>query len=296
MDWSALKAFLAAAEGGSFSAAAKTLRLSQPTVSRQVAELERGLNARLFVRQARGLVLTPSGEGILELARRMEETAVAVERRLSGEEAAAGGLVRVSVTEGLASHWLIDKLVPFRLAHPALALDIRVDNTAVDLARREADIAIRLFRPKQADLVAKRVGSLGLGLYAAASYLARKGEPRALAELAGHDLVGFGEVPYLPPQGAWMMQAAGGRALAFRSNSLTAQYQAVRAGWGIGVVPHFVMASEPAVRRVLAAAKTPVLELWLVVHGDLRRSPRIRLVFDELAALFARHRAELAGG
>lgn len=296
MDWSALKAFLAAAEGGSFSAAAKTLRLSQPTVSRQVAELERGLNARLFVRQARGLVLTPSGEGILELARRMEETAVAVERRLSGEEAAAGGLVRVSVTEGLASHWLIDKLVPFRLAHPALALDIRVDNTAVDLARREADIAIRLFRPKQADLVAKRVGSLGLGLYAAASYLARKGEPRALAELAGHDLVGFGEVPYLPPQGAWMMQAAGGRALAFRSNSLTAQYQAVRAGWGIGVAPHFVMASDPAVRRVLAAAKTPVLELWLVVHGDLRRSPRIRLVFDELAALFARHRAELAGG
>lgn len=296
MDWSALKAFLAAAEGGSFSAAAKTLRLSQPTVSRQVAELERGLNARLFVRQARGLVLTPSGEGILELARRMEETAVAVERRLSGEESTAGGLVRVSVTEGLASLWLIDKLIPFRLAHPALALDIRVDNTAVDLARREADIAIRLFRPKQADLVGKRVGSLGLGLYAATSYLARRGEPRTLADLSSHDLVGFGEVPFLPPQGAWMMQAAAGRVLAFRSNSLTAQYQAVRAGWGIGVVPHFVTANDPAVRRVLVAAKVPVLELWLVVHGDLRRSPRIRLVFDELAALFARHRAELAGG
>ena len=295
MDWSALKAFLAAAEAGSFSAAARRLRLSQPTVSRQVAELERDLNARLFVRQARGLVLTPSGEGILELARRMEETAVAVERRLGGEEATAGGLVRITVTEGLASLWLIDRLVPFRLAHPALALDIRVDNMAVDLARREADIAIRLFRPKQADLVAKRVGNLGFGLYAAASYLARKGEPRTLADLAGHDLVGFGEVPFLPSQGSWLMQAAGGRALAFRSNSLTAQYQAIRAGWGIGAAPHFVMAKDAGVRRVLPEARAPVQDLWLVVHGDLRRSPRIRLVFDELAALFARHRAELAG-
>jgi DNA-binding transcriptional LysR family regulator len=295
IDWNALQVFLVAAEGGSFSAAARRLKLSQPTVSRQIAALEEQLGARLFLRQARGLELTPAGESVIELAKRMEEDAVTVERRLTGAAAGVEGEVRVSTTEGLGVLWLTERLLPFRQRHPGIRLDLVIDNTAADLARREADIAVRLFQPRQPDLVAKRVGRLGLGLYASTDYLARRGTPQRIEELKDHELVAFDNTPALPPQAVWLAKAAAGAAPAFRSNSLLAQYQAARAGWGIAIAPALLLAGDPGLRRVLPQAPVPALDIWLVVHADLRRSPRIRLVYDELADVFARHRQALAG-
>ncbi|MBM3569751.1 MAG: LysR family transcriptional regulator [Alphaproteobacteria bacterium] len=297
-DWDGYRVFLAVAETGSLSAAARTLRLSQPTVGRAIAALERRLGTRLFLRQARGLTPTPAGAALMEPARRMAEAAARVPNALAGGGIAASEPVRISCTEGIGILWLTAKLRELNTAHPEIPLSLIIDNLAVDLARRQADIAVRLFRPREPDLIAKRVGLLVSGLYASADYVKAHGVPRRMSDLKRHRFVGQDHhgATMISPQARWLGRQIGDRPLAFASNSLVAQYRAIRLGWGIGLVPPIFFRGDPDLVRVLPEADTPRLEIWLAVHADLRRDPRIALVYDTLGDLLRRDRRALADG
>lgn len=300
MDWEQLRAFHAVARTGSLSAAAKVLKLTQPSVGRQIAALEAAVGQRLFLRGARGMTPTPAGESILADAERMEEAANGVERRLAGRADAARGRVRISATEGMGIHWLPRRLAPFRARNPGIELDIQVTNFAADLARREADIALRIgpqpsVRPGQGELITRRAGRFGLGLYASPSYLARRGTPRQADEVGEHDLIGFGGDVDRFPQFAWLQERLGGRPFSLVTNSLLGHVEAAAAGWGIAICTCFVAEGRSDLVRVLPRLALPTPDLWLVVHADLRSAAPIKAVYDELAALTRQYRSELSG-
>ena len=193
LDWSALRDFLSVAKTGSLSRAAEQLKISQPTLSRRIAALEGQLNTRLFVRTPRGLLLTDDGEAALEGARRVEQEALSIERKADAAQQTLTGTVKISLTEGLGTTWLPKKLAAFHTLQPGLCVEIHVENRAVDLVRREADIAVRMFRPQQPDLIAKHVGDVVMGLYATKSYLKKHGRPGKAEDLKRHTLVSFEE-------------------------------------------------------------------------------------------------------
>jgi DNA-binding transcriptional LysR family regulator len=296
LDWTLLRTFHTVAGTGSLSAAARQLRLSQPTVSRQIAALEKELGTRLFLRRARGLTLTPAAESIREAASRMDELAATVTRRAASAEAGFSGTIRLSTTEGLGVLWLLPRLHEFRRTHPGLAIELAVDNAAVDLAKREADIALRLFRPTEGDLVARKVGQLGFGFYASTDYLARKGRPKSAADLARHDIVGIDRASPGYPQARYLQSIGLPPEAALRTNSLIGQIQAAKSGLGIAAIGHYAAADDPQLVQVLAETPFPPIDLWLVVHSDMRSSPRVRAMSDYLAQLVRRDRRRLEGG
>ncbi|MDX2142136.1 MAG: LysR family transcriptional regulator [Rhodospirillaceae bacterium] len=296
LDWGALRDFIAVADTGSLSKAAKRLRLSQPTLSRRIAELEVQLNTRLFVRTPRGLLLTDDGENVLEGARRVEQEALGIERRADAAQQRLTGTARVSLSEILGTHWLPRKLAAFHAAHPELCIELVVENRAVDLVRREADIALRLFRPSQPDLVAKKVGGVVMGLYGAKSYFKRHGRPESVHALKDHKLVSFEESMMIRNQAVQRMESCFKREhIVHRSNSFNGQLNATLAGIGLGVHDCFLANAEPTLERILPQHFKHEMELWLVTHADVRRSARIRAVYDFIAAAVAEDRAILMG-
>ncbi|MDX2221632.1 MAG: LysR family transcriptional regulator [Rhodospirillaceae bacterium] len=296
MDWSVLRDFLAVAETGSFSKAAERLRTSQPTLSRRIAALEAQLKMRLFVRTPRGLLLTDEGETVLEGARRVEQAALAIERSADGAQDKLTGIVRVSLTEGLGTMWLPEKLAAFHAHHGQLCVELLIDNRAVDLVRREADIAVRLFRPQQSDLLAKHVADITMGLYAAKSYLARAGAPAEVKDLKGHRLVAFDEAMLARNPAVQRLESLfSPENIVHRSNSFSGQLAATRAGIGLGVHDCFMADADPDLVRLMPREFNHTMEIWLVTHPDVRRSARIRAVYDFLSENFQKDRDRLAG-
>ncbi|MFO0692707.1 MAG: LysR family transcriptional regulator [Polyangiales bacterium] len=287
-DWDAYRVFLAVAERRSFSAAARALGSSQPTVGRAIASLETSLGTRLFLRTPRELVLTPDGERILDDVRRMAEAARDAERRASGGGSAIEGTIRIAVSEGLGGVWLVRRLPELREAHPGLRFELVISNVPVDLARREADLALRLFRPTEPDLVARRVGRLRFGLFASPAYLEAHGSPRKRSDLAKHDLVGFPSRGTMPTIGRWLHRLAPEERFVVTSHSLLAQHEAARAGLGIVSGAEVVLADDPRLRRVLPKLVPPSLEVYLATHVDVRRSPRVSAAYEALAGLIAK--------
>lgn len=281
LSWSALRDFLTVAESGSLSEAARRLGVSQPTLTRRMAALETELEAELFRRSSQGLELTEAGEAVLAPARRMDQEAQALELAVTGSDRALAGTVRITATEGLAVEWLTPSLGTFREAHPHIDLEILVRNTSLNVLRREADIAIRLGRPQQMDLVTRRIGSLVLGLYGSRSYLERAGTPQSHAELAAHQGVAFDERDVYTGAGTWLERSLGGAHVVYRANTLAAQRAAIRAGLGIGGQSCFIADRDPELVRVLPEVEVR-LEIWLVTHPGLKRSARIRAVYDFL--------------
>lgn len=294
LEWTALRDFLAVAESGSLSAAARRLGVSQPTLTRRMAALEERLGAELFLRTPRGLELTETGEAILEPTRHMEQEVRAVEVAVTGRDRALAGPVRITATEGLAIDWLTPELAVFQRAHPEIEIQFLIRNTNVNLLEREADIAVRLGRPRQMDLVARRVGDLAYGLYASQGYLARSGIPQGDGDLHGHQAVVFDEQLRHAQLGAWLEQSLAGARVVYRANSLQAQLAAIRAGYGIGGQAPFIASRRPELVRVLPE-RALLLEIWLVTHPGLRRSARMRAVYDFLIDRFEAARAALAG-
>lgn len=296
MDWDALRCFHAVVRTGSVTAAARDLGLAQPTVGRRIAALEAQLQTRLFLRQPRGMVPTPAGESILAAARQMEEAAQAAERRIAGRGAALAGTVRISAAEGTGIQFLPHRLAPFRERHPGITVQIVVDNGTSDLARRDADIAIRMYRPTEPSLVARRIGRLGTGLYAARAYLARRGLPASVADLRQHDVIGMDRRLPVGPHIHWLLAQADDQKLAFATNSLLGQAEAAAAGWGIAALTHLTARRLPDLVPVLPDAPTPVMDVWLAVHEDVRASTAVRAVHAELATVLKRHASELETG
>ncbi len=273
-DWNRARAFLVTAEEGSLSAAARALKMSQPTLGRQVAAFEEELGLTLFDRVPRGLRLTEAGLELLTHMRAMGDAAMQVSLAATGQSAALDGLVAISASEVVAAYYLPPVLKALREEAPQLQVEIVASNTASDLRRREADIAIRSFRPTQPDLIARKLCEEEVHLYAARDYAAALGDDLSEAAFLGYDT------------GPRLRQALSGIGLDLReeqflalSNSHLVVLDMVRAGLGIGIVPDRVAARDPSLVRV---GSYPALrhDLWAVAHRELRTSARMRVLFD----------------
>lgn len=283
MDWRALQDVVTVAETGSLSAAARRLNISQPTVGRRIEQLEQQLGAVLFNRTAQGLSLTKVGESILNHAKQMEEEALAIERVATGANQQLQGNVRVSLIEDLGIQWLPRKLNEFHVQFPHLSIEVNIDNRNVDLLRREADIAVRLARPEQQDLICRKVGMLHFGLYASQSYLDEHGVPEYRKDLKDHFHVGFDEAMARGPNIKKLESLFIQEHIRHRSNSHMEMMEATRAGLGCAALCCFIADTHPDLRRVLTNEIDYSREIWLVTHAEINSSARIRAVFDFLA-------------
>ncbi len=282
--WDAYATFLAVMRGGSLSAAARTMRLAQPTVRRQIEALEASLGTVLFTRSPGGLLPTAAANRLMPYAEAMASMAEAIVRAASTDGDAIAGTVRVTCSEVMAAEVVPALLAPMLADHPALAIELVSSNRNDDLLRRDADIAIRMVRPTQAALIARRIGSVALGLYAHQRYLARRAAPASLADLtADHALIGEDKgkaiVDTLRAHGI----DAEGLYFRFRSDSDLAQLAAVRAGIGIGVCQRGIAGAEPHLVPILPQIAV-ALDLWLVMHEDLRSQAAVRAVYGHLAS------------
>jgi DNA-binding transcriptional LysR family regulator len=282
MDWRALQDVVTVAEMGSLSAAARRLNVSQPTVGRRIELLEEQLGALLFNRTARGLVLTRLGESILSHAKQMEEGALAIERIATGANQELQGNVRISLIEDLGINWLPQKLSEFHVEFPQLAIEVNIDNRNVNLLRREADIAVRLARPEQADLICRKAGMLHFGLYTSHSYLDEHGIPEKRADLKEHFHVGFDEAMARGPNIKKLEALFNQEHIRHRSNSLMEMMEATRAGLGCAALCCFIADTHPDLQRVLINEIDYAREIWLVTHAEINSSARIRALFDYL--------------
>jgi len=282
-DWNKARAFLVTAEEGSLSAAARALSMAQPTLGRQVSGLEQELGIVLFERVGRGLRLTNSGVELLKHVRDMGDAAGRVSMNALGQSQALEGTICISASETYAAVLLPPIIAKLRILEPGIHVEIVVANHASDLRRREADIAIRNFRPTEPDLIAKKVGDADAVLYATPGYIARIGNPTTPEELRHAHFVNL-------DHGGMMMKGLNGLGLSLKEENfplLTESYlvmwELVRQGAAIGILDAYIGDSDPNVKRVLPDLEPLIFPIWLVSHRELNTSRRIRRVFDFLA-------------
>ena len=289
--WETYRSFLGVMTQGSLSAAARKLGLTQPTIGRHIDQLEADLGLSLFTRSQSGLLPTQAARELLPHAQAMASAADALVRASSGADAEERGTVRLTASVIIGGEVLPPILTAFHDSHPHIAIELVLSDQTQDLLRRDADIAVRMVRPKQDALVARKVGRIGFGLFAHRRYLEKHGTPRNLEEMARHSIIGFDkETPFI--------QALRGNGLpltrelfALRTDADLAQLAALRAGFGIGVTQLGIGRREPDLVPLLPGALKFELEVWLVMHKDLGRTRRIRLLFDHLAEQVAAYAA-----
>jgi len=282
-DWRLIRSFLAALEAGSLLGAARTLNTSQPTVGRHIAELESQLGLVLFERTGRGLVPTANALQLADAARAMEAGALQLARSVSGAQARVSGTVRITASQPVACYLMPPVLAEMRRALPEIQVALEASNAVSNLLRREADIALRMVRPNQATLVAKKIGMVTLGAYASRDYLVRHSAPRQPMDLFDHELIGYDKVDDIVRGFRAYSQAVTHEAFALRSDDLIVHWQAVRAGLGIGFIANYLAQTDVTVQRVLPTMVLPALPMWLTVHREIRTNQRIRAVYDFLA-------------
>ena len=292
IDWAWYRSLLAVLDEGSLSGAARALGLTQPTVGRHIAALEAALAQPLFTRSPSGLLATDAARALRPHAEAMHSTAAALERaaRSQGRGADGGvqGVVRVTASEVVGVELLPPLLAALREQHPALVVELVLSNRVQDLLQREADIAVRMTPPQQAQLVAQRIGVIELGLHAHERYLARHGTPESLDALAGHALIGFDQPSDYLRRLARQFKLQREH-FALRADSDLAQLALLRAGAGLGFCQVALARQDPALQRVLPQAVSIPLETWVTMHEDLRDSPRCRVTFDALVAGLGRY-------
>lgn len=281
--WDDIRYFLALSRTGSLSAASRLLGVEHATVARRVGQMEAALELRLFDRLPRGWTLTAEGHDLLRRAETVEQEVLALRRAASGIDLLSG-TVRISAPPMLLSHLILPGLQPFMAAHPGLTLDLVGERREVDLARAEADIAIRLGQPAAPDLVARPLGEVAYGLYGLAREIAR---PRPERVYIGFD----DSMPDLP-QKVWLEAHAVGCRFSVRSNDMPTLLQAALEGLGIALLPDFLARRHRPLQAMTPEQPPPARPAFLVMHPDVRRSRRVRLVADHVAQLL---KAALAG-
>lgn len=286
IDWSQIRSFLSVARLGSLSAAARELGVSQPTLTREIQALETATRLNLFKRTTQGLVLTEAGQALVDAAGQMNDAADLFARQASGLSIELTGDVRVSANEIIGVYLLPPAIAAFREQHPGMQIEVVITNRASSLSKREADIALRMFRPQQPDLVARRLPDLALGFYAARDYIARHGVPADLDAIKGH-VIGFDEGMEFIEEAARHGYALQRNDFPLRTDHLLAQINLIRVGAGIGVT-HVGLASRfPELQRVLEEVPLPPLQFWCVCHRDVQYNSRIRAVMQFLVHRFA---------
>ncbi len=281
-DWDDARYFLAVARLGSLSRAGRLLGVQQTTVGRRIAALEVALAARLFERTPAGWQPSPAGLAFRERAERIEAEATAAERQVGGDESRAAGRVRITAPQALGFHFIVPLLARLRAEKPEIVVELVAENASLNLARGEADLALRFGRPPQQRLVMRRLGAVENGLYASRGYLARAGAVRG-PTLGRHDFVDFDEGFVQRETPAWVAQRLRGARCVLRVNGTTGILEAVRANLGVGLLPCWLADEDVELERVLPE-QALAQELWLIVHHDLRRAARVRIVTDFLVA------------
>ena len=286
--WDLWRTFDAVMRHGSLSAAARMLGLAQPTAGRHITDLEAALGAgALFLRSARGLQPTEIAHTLAPHAEAMADAAAALVRLASAPAEAIAGVVRISASEMVGAEVLPPILAALKQAHPGLAFELVLTNASSDLLRREADLAVRMTRPRQQALLAKDVGRIRVGLYAHRDYLARTRPPRSFADLAGLALVGFDrDAAFLR---ADHQELAALPEAALRTDYQLSQLAAVRAGFGVGLVQDPIAARDPALMPVLRDVFVAHLTVWIAMHEDLKHTRRMRIAFDGLVEGMSAH-------
>ena len=282
VPWELLHTFLGVLREGSLSGAARALGLTQPTVGRHVAALEGELGQPLFTRSPTGLLPTEAALALRGHAEQMEAAAAALQRAATARGEGLRGTVRVTASEIVGVEVLAGVCAALRERHPGIVLELALSNQLQDLLRREADIAVRMTPPEQGQLIARRIGSIELGLFARPDYLDRHGRPATLADLRGHTLVGFDTVTSFIRAGSKRLGGITREAFSVRTDSDVAQLALVRAGAGIGVCQVPVAQRAPVLERVLADQFSWPLDTWIAMHEDLRQNAACRAVFDAL--------------
>lgn len=285
-DWTLTRSFLAVAETGSLSAAARTLALSQPTLGRHIADLEQRLGLALFTRQPRGLLPTEAATALLPHARAMREAAARFNLTAVGRGEGLAGTVRITASRIVAHHILPPMLAELHLTEPGIQIEIVPSDTSENLLFREADIALRMYRPTQLDVITSHLCDLPLALYATPSYIARMGMPQSHQDLFAHDFVGFDRSEQLIAimRSFGMIRTRDDFAL--RCDDQIVYWSLVRAGCGIGGMQTLIADADPTVVRIAPFIALPALPIWLTAAEALRQSPRIRRVFDHLSRSF----------
>jgi DNA-binding transcriptional LysR family regulator len=282
-DWNRARAFLVTAEEGSLSAAARALEMTQPTLGRQVSALEEELGVSLFERVGRGLNLTPSGLDLLEHVQAMGQAATRLSLVANGHSQEIAGKVCISASEIHAAYLLPSIVNKLRKEQPGIIIEIVSSNNPSDLLRREADIAIRSFRPTEAELISKKITDVEAPLFAAKTYLNKLGIPKTIDDLKNAEFVTIGDVDTfmkgLKQFGVELTE----KNFPVQTGSHIVHWELVKQGLGIGIVPMDIGDAEPLVERVLPDLKLMSFPIWLTSHRELRTNKRIRLVFDFLA-------------
>ncbi len=288
MDWDKLRVFHAVAEAGSFTHAGETLNLSQSAVSRQISALEENLQVPLFHRHARGLILTEQGESLNRTVREVFAKLAMTEALLTESKEKPAGRLKVTTTVGFGSSWLAPRLQKFLQTYPDVSMSLLLDDTDLDLAMREADVAIRMHAPKQPDLVQRHLMQIHWVVVAHPDYLARAGTPTRPEDLDDHKLILFGD--YRPPVADinWLAEAgrrAGSpRRALMEVNNLHAMAMAIRSGMGIGVLPDWMAGELDGLTRLLPEMKAPKVDVFFVYPEELRNSKRVAVFRDFLLA------------
>lgn len=287
MNWDDVRIFLAIHRAGTLRGAAQQLAIDQTTVGRRLAGLERSLGSRLFLRTTGGLALAGTGQEVLRVAEDMERMAVSFERRGDGADARVAGEVRVTTTDALAVDFVVPALEHLRARHPEVRVILSTTTRLLDLARREADIAVRTLRPEQPDLIVRQLGRWEVGLYATEGYLAKNGEPQPGKGFAGHDIALYQEGVTGRQDGTLAGESrAQGRIVAELDSSLMLA-TFVRAGLALGELPEYVARRDPTLVRIWPQCqRAKPYEAWLVLHQDLAHTARVRVVVEALTAAF----------
>ena len=285
LDWDKLRIFHTAAESGSFTHAAEKLGMSQSAVSRQVSALEEDLSLKLFIRHARGLVLTEVGEQLFRTAHRMHGELQLVQTQMTESHEEPSGPLVVTTTVGIGSTWLSSRIHEFLRLYPDIQIDIKLNDSELDLAMREADVALRLHRPNQSEMIQRRLFTVHNHFYASEGYLAEHGAPQSIEDLDNHRIVSFGEpvpsylgdINFLERLGR---PDSSPRRAAMKVNAIYGMMQATRAGIGIAMLPDYVTEGEDTLRQVLTDIEIPAYEAYFVYPPALKNSKRVGVFRD----------------
>jgi DNA-binding transcriptional LysR family regulator len=298
LDWDKLRVFHAVAEAGSFTRASDTLNLSQSAVSRQISALEDALGVSLFHRHARGLILTEQGDLLYKTVHDVFAKLNNVESLLTETKENAEGVLRVTTTVAFGSVWLTGRLREFIRTYPDIEVTLRLDDQELDLAMREADVAIRFNEPTQPDLIQRHLGTQRHNLYASPEYLKEHGIPRSMEDLKNHNVVLFGEGVMPVATVHWLADILQKNNIAprtsLRVNNLYGIYRAVKAGIGLGALPEYFLQEARGIVQVLPELEGPPIEAYFVYPEELRNSARVAVFRDYLVREIARARSQLA--
>lgn len=290
-EWSDARYFLAIARAKSLSEAGRQLRVDQSTVGRRLRALEEALGVPLFDRTPDGYALTPAGERLVQHAERIEDEAFALEREASGREARLTGTVRITGPDALTARMVAPILCELHRRTPGIDFEVVAENRTLSLTKREADMAVRTFRPTEASIVARRVCGLGSALYASNAYLAKHGRPKG-DDYGAHAFIGVDEPTWA--EAKWLRRAAPNARVVLKTASTPTQLTATLEGIAIGILPCYIADAEPGLVR-LSADPVIMREVWIAFHRDLQHATRIRACADLLAEGLTARAAQLEG-